>query len=107
MHHNCYTKLSITLETSQGPALDDTNAVTTVISSEMSDCSVHAWFKLFERVLLMAGFSENTVMQGGAQLAFNELRSVEDMRKVAEIYDLRLLEDIKAYGNGSGSEDLA
>lgn len=107
MPSDYYTKLSITLETSQGLALHETNAVTTVISTEMSDCSVHAWFTLFEQVLAMAGFQESVIMQGGAQLAFNESRSVEAMRQVAKIYDLKLLEDLNADGHGSGTEDLA
>ena len=107
MSNDYFTKLSITLETSQGYALDETNAVTTVISTEMSDCSVHAWFKLFEQILSMAGFNESVIMQGGAQLAFNEAREVEDMRKVAQIYDLKLLEDINAISDGSGAQDLA
>lgn len=107
MHSEYYTKLSITLETSQGVALDEPNAVTTLISTEMSDCSVHAWFKVFEQVLAMAGFQEQVIMQGGAQLAFNESRSVETMRQVATIYDLKLLEDLNAGSDGSGTEDLA
>ena len=106
MHSDYYTKLSITLETSEGEALDEPNAVTTLISTEMSDCSVHAWFKLFEQVLAMAGFQESVIMQGGAQLAFNESRSVEAMRQVAAIYDLKLLEDLNAGSDGSGTEDL-
>lgn len=107
MLNDTFTKLSITLETSQGFALDEPNAVTTLISTEMSDCSVHAWFKLFEQVLAMAGFQELVIMQGGAQLAFNETRDVEAMRKVAEIYDLRLLEDLNAGSSGSDPEHLA
>lgn len=94
MLHEYYTKLSITLETSAGVELDQPNAVTTTISTELSDCSVHAWFQVFEQVLVMAGFQEQIIMQGGAQLAFNEARDVEAMRKVARFYDLRLQEDL-------------
>ena len=81
MLNDYYTKLSITLESSGGMCLDEPNAVTTTISTEMSECSVHAWFQLFEQVLAMAGFQEVVIMQGGAQLAFNEARDVDAMRK--------------------------
>lgn len=107
MLHEIYTKLTITLETSAGMRLDEPNAVTTTIGTELSDCSVHAWFQVFEQVLAMAGFQEPVIMQGGAQLAFNEARDVEAMRKVAEIYDLRLLEDLNADSSGSDPEHLA
>lgn len=102
-----YTKLSITIETSEGERLDEPGAVTMTIASEMSDCSVHAWFELFQRVLAVAGFCERNVMAGGCQLAFNEARSVELMRDIAKQYDLRLLEDLPSDDNGSASQDVA
>lgn len=107
MLNDYYTKLSITLESSGGMCLDEPKAVTTTISTEMSECSVHAWFQLFEQVLAMAGFQEVVIMQGGAQLAFNEARDVDAMRKVAEIYDLKLKEDLAFISDGSGSELVA
>lgn len=94
MAREYYTKLSITLETSSGEEIDEPNSVTTTLSSEMSDRSVHAWFKLFEQVLCGAGFHEDVIMAGGAHLAFNETRNVEAMRQVAYSLDLRLSEDL-------------
>jgi len=94
MASDCYTKLSITLETSEGDRLDEPGPVSVTLSSEMSDCSVHAWFEVFQRVLALAGFNERVVMSGGCQLAFNETRSVDAMRDIAKQYDLRLLEDL-------------
>jgi hypothetical protein len=90
---NYFTKLTITIETSGGDRLDDLNAVTTTFSTDTADCSVHAYFKLFEQVLSVLGFCEENIVAGGAQLAFNEARDVSLMRKVAHLYDLRLLED--------------
>ena len=107
MPNDYSTKLSITLESSGGMRLDELNAVTTTISTELSECSVHAWFQLFEQVLAMAGFQEFVIMQGGAQLAFNETRDVDVMRKVAEIYDITLKEDLAFISDGSGSELVA
>lgn len=89
-----FTRLIISLESSGGDGLDDLKAVNTTISTDMSDCSVHAYFKLFEQVLLLLGFSEDIIAAGGAQLAFNECRDVSLMRKVADIYDLKLAEDL-------------
>lgn len=93
-----YTKLAITINTSGGEHLDDLGPTTTVISTDTADCSVHAYFKLFEQVLHMLGFSEENIAAGGAQLAFNECRSVSLMRKVAHMYDLKLDEDLSADG---------
>lgn len=103
MDHDYFTRLSITLECSGGEGLDETNTTTTSIQTEMSDCSVHAWFRVFAQLLAMAGFQEHVIMQGGAQLAFNEERKVEDMRSVAKIYDLKLLEDIRTLDDESES----
>ena len=106
MHKDYYTKLSISLETFNGDGLDDCNDIKTTITSEMSDCNVHAWFQLFEQVLAMAGFEESVIMQGGAQLAFNERRGIEAMRRVADLYDLKLAEDATTAG-GSGPTPVA
>lgn len=92
-----FTKLTVTINTSGGDRLDDLGPVTTTISADMEDCSVHAYFKLFEQVLLVLGFCEENIASGGAQLAFNECRSVNLMRKVADMYDLKLDEDINSY----------
>ena len=43
--------------------------------------------------VVITGFCEENITAGGAQLAFNETRDVSLMRKVAHLYDLRLLED--------------
>ena len=107
MTREYYTKLSITVEASGGERLDEPNAVTTTISTEMSDCSIHAWFQLFEQVLAAAGFQEELIMRGGAQLAFNELRSVETMRKVAHFYDLQLQEDLPTFVDGTAATQPA
>jgi len=88
------TRLSITLKQPGSDEFDGVGAATTTIHCDVSDCSVHAYFKLFEQILYCAGFCQEVIMMGGAQLAFNEMRSVEMMRKVATTYDLKLLEDL-------------
>ncbi len=96
MSDGYFTRLTITINASAGDHLDDPGPVTTTISADMKDCSVHAYFKLFEQVLQTIGFSEENIATGGAQMAFNECRSVSLMRKVAATYDLRLAEDLDA-----------
>jgi len=60
--------------------------------ADMSDASVHAWFEIFEKVLAYQGFSAENICAGGCQLAFNEYRKPELMRKTAKNYDLKLIE---------------
>ena len=72
--------------------MDDPVEVKTTIDADLTWGNVHAWFKVFSNVLLQAGFSERAIMAGGAQLAFNEWRSDEDMRSVAKEYDLVMAE---------------
>ena len=93
MLYEYYTRLKIEIEDSGSEEFDSLKPHTVRIESEMSDCSVHAWFAVFERVLRLQGFSDENIARGGCQLAFNEARSTEFMRTVAHEYDLKLLED--------------
>lgn len=52
-------------------------------------------FQLFEKFALAMGHNAAGVAKGAAYVAFNEMRSVEDMRKTAEEYDLKLAEDYR------------
>lgn len=88
---NYSTHLTIELKDSGGDKLDDLNATTFMIQTDMTDCSVHAWFKLFERVLRAQGFSEETIMRGATQLAFNDCRNLNAMSKLFKEYDLQEL----------------
>lgn len=50
-------------------------------------------FGLFNKFLYAMGHSEAGIAKGAAYVAFNEMRSTESMRKTAEEYDLKLVED--------------
>jgi len=89
-------RLRIILESPGGEGLDDTNAINAELSMDLHDCSVHGYFRLFEMILALEGFSERVVMGGAARLAFNETRSVDLMRSVASEYSLVLEEDLNA-----------
>jgi len=94
MINDYYTRLTITLEQSGGEELSSPNATKSILETDMVDCNVHAWFRIFEQVLRDAGFPDDLIMRGACELAFNEMRSTDNMRKVAREYDLKLIEDI-------------
>lgn len=50
-------------------------------------------FQLFEKFSLAMGHNSAGIAKGAAYVAFNDMRSEEDMRKTAEEYDLKLAED--------------
>jgi hypothetical protein len=69
-------------------SIDEPSEMVTTWEAEMEDCSVHAWFHVFESVLGAAGISEKTIMRGACQLAFNECRDFEVMKALSKEYDL-------------------
>ena len=50
-------------------------------------------FRFFGTVARTMGHNEIGIMKGACSLAFNDMRSMEDMRKIAEEFDLKLSED--------------
>ena len=59
------------------------------------DLSVYQLFRFFATVARAMGHDEINIMKGGCALAFGEEKSVKDMRKVAEEFELTLAEDLK------------
>jgi hypothetical protein len=53
-------------------------------------------FHLWRNFLLSIGHNQNGIDKGALSLVFSEFRDMEDMRKAAEEYDLKLTEDIAA-----------
>jgi hypothetical protein len=87
-------KLTVTVESGPTPDHDEIHAH---ISSEMKDVDIHGWFDVFERVLCMAGFQEESIMKGACKLAFSEFRAPDKMRRVASEFDLTLNEHLPDY----------
>lgn len=87
-------KLQITLadERYKQGSIDEPGEMVTTWEAEMDDCSVHAWFKVFESVLGAAGMTEKLIMRGACQLAFNECRDLETMKQLSKDYDLDFAE---------------
>jgi hypothetical protein len=52
-------------------------------------------FRFFGTIARTMGHSEQGIMKGACSLAFNDMRSFEDMKKVADEYDLYLLEEYR------------
>jgi hypothetical protein len=52
-------------------------------------------FQLFAKFAGAMGHNEAGIAKGACYVAFNDMRSTEEMRKTAEDYDLKLVEDYR------------
>lgn len=59
------------------------------------DLNTTQLFTLFSNFARAIGHTEMGIMKGACSVAFNDMRSQEDMRKIAEEYDLKLVEDYR------------
>jgi len=59
------------------------------------DLNIDQLFRFFATVARAMGHSEMNIMKGACGVAFAEDKSVENMRKVADEFDLTLGEDLK------------
>jgi len=50
-------------------------------------------FQLFQKFCYAMGHNEAGIAKGACYVAFNEMRTTEEMRKTAKEYDLKLVED--------------
>jgi len=57
------------------------------------DLNATQLFQLFSKFMLSMGYDEKGIASGACYLAFNDMRSFEDMKKVADEYDIFLSED--------------
>ena len=55
--------------------------------------NIHQAFKFYSNFLRAIGHLDISIMRGACALAFNDLCSLDDMKKVAQEYDLLLTED--------------
>ena len=55
--------------------------------------NIHQAFKFYSNFLRAIGHLDISIMRGACALAFNDLCSLDDMKKVAQEYDLILIED--------------
>ena len=59
------------------------------------DLNTYQLFHFFSTVARAMGHNDLNIMKGACALAFSEMRSHEDMRKVAEEFDLTIDEDLE------------
>ena len=59
------------------------------------DLSIHQLFRFFATVARAMGHDDINIMKGACGVAFGEDRSEEDMRKVADEFELTLGEDLR------------
>ena len=52
-------------------------------------------FRFFSNIARTMGHTEDGIMKGACALAFNDMRSEEDMRKIADEFELKLVEDYR------------
>ena len=57
------------------------------------DLNTTQLFKLWENFLQAMGYNEIGIMKGACYVAFNEMRSDENMRKIANEFDIKMMED--------------
>jgi hypothetical protein len=57
------------------------------------DLNTTQLFKLWENFLQAMGHNEVGIMKGACYVAFNDMRSDENMRKIANEFDIKMIED--------------
>jgi hypothetical protein len=59
------------------------------------DLNATQLFQLFSKFMFSLGYTEKSIASGACYLAFNDMRSFEDMKKIADEYELILAEDYR------------
>lgn len=87
-------RINITLCESYPETMDSPQSVSTNICADLEGSNVHAYYKVFEKILAHAGFNEEQIMRGATELGFNEFRDTKLMEKVGSDYGLLLEEQL-------------
>jgi hypothetical protein len=81
-------KLAPSHYVSSDPKYKNPDYTIEIKTGDTFDWNVHDWFKLFEHILAVQGFTEYVIMKGGCELAFAESRSQSDMLRLFAEYEL-------------------
>ena len=76
------------------PEIIDKQTIT--IEAPAQDLNTHQYFELFKGFLRAVGFDEYGIMDGACRVAFNDCNREDDMKKLANEYDIILTEDFVA-----------
>jgi GNAT superfamily N-acetyltransferase len=97
MTYNATVKFSYTSDSQDPPSKYFPESVDrktiTIEAPGAEDLNIHQYYELFKNFLGAAGFCEYSIMDGACQVAFNDSNSQEQMKKLADEYDLFLAED--------------
>ena len=96
MTYNATVKFSYTSDSQDAPSKyfpEGVDRKTITIEAPAEDLNIHQYYELFKNFLGAAGFCEYSIMDGACRVAFNDSNSQEQMKKVADEYDLFLAED--------------
>jgi len=88
-----FSYISDSQETSSKYFPESVDRKTITIEAPAEDLNIHQYYELFKNFLGAAGFCEYSIMDGACRVAFNDSNSEEQMKKVADEYDLFLAED--------------
>ena len=73
------------------PEIVDKQTIT--IEAPAQDLNTHQYFELFKGFLRAIGFDDYGIMDGACRVAFNDSNREDDMKKLADEYELFLAED--------------
>ena len=76
------------------PEILDKQTIT--IEAPAQDLNTHQYFELFKGFLRAVGFDDYGIMDGACRIAFNDCNREDDMKKLANEYDIILTEDFVA-----------
>jgi hypothetical protein len=96
MTYNATVKFSYISDSQDAPSKYFSESVdrkTITIEAPAEDLNVYQYYELFKSFLGAAGFCEYSIMDGACRVAFNDSNSQEQMKKVADEYDLIPAED--------------
>jgi hypothetical protein len=76
------------------PEIVDKQTIT--IEAPAQDLNTHQYFELFKGFLRAIGFDDYGIMDGACRIAFNDCNREDDMKKLANEYEVVLAEDFTA-----------
>ena len=96
MSYNATVKLCYINDTDANPSKyfpEIVDKQTITIEAPAQDLNTHQYFELFKGFLRAVGFDDYGIMDGACRIAFNDCNREDDMKKLANEYELFLAED--------------
>ena len=99
MSYNATVRLSYINDTEANPSKyfpEILDKQTITIEAPAQDLNTHQYFELFKGFLRAVGFDDYCIMDGACRIAFNDCDREDDMKKLANEYEIILTEDFVA-----------